>query len=201
MAVGQRDSAEAVLRSIVSFGFTVIDNGTSGIEEVIGSVVVAIGRDALQRFYVIQHDPRAALPALARPTRSMASSFERTVPRTAHDVQRRLLANIEDPAVPLGVRYESLANAQRTSCTNVRELLFGPSAETKQVVERARHTLARYPSEVALVELLTRPSYPGPDVSSSNPLRTLAVSSASVAGAVLQNPRLVSCTRLLTGRW
>ena len=79
----------------------------------------------------------------------------------------------------------------------MRELLFGPSAETRQVVERARHTLARYPSEVALVELLTRPS----DASSSNPIRTLAVSSASVAGVVLQNPRLVSCTRILSGGW
>jgi hypothetical protein len=201
MALGQRDSAEAVLRSIVSFGFTFVDNGTSGLEEVIGSVVVAIGRDALQRFYVIQHDPRADSPALARPSRSMAASFERTVPRTAHDVQRRLLTNIEDPAVPLGVRYESLRMLSGTSCINVRELLFGPSAETKQVVERARHSLARYPSEVALVELLTRPTYSAPDVSSPNPIRTLAVSSASVAGVVLRNPRLASCTRILTGGW
>ena len=201
MALGQRDSAEAVLRSIVSFGFVFIDNGTSGIEVVIGSVIVAIGRDALQRFYVIQHDPRAGLPALARPSRDDVASFNRTLPTSAGDVRRRLLANIEDPAVPLGVRYESLRLLSGTSCTNVRELLFGPSAETMQVVQRARHTLARYPSEVALVELLTRPSYPGPDVSSSNPFRTLAVSSASVAGVVLQNPRLVSCTRILTGRW
>ena len=52
MALGQRDSAETVLRSIVSFGFAFIDNGTSGLEAVIGSVIVAIGRDALHRFYV-----------------------------------------------------------------------------------------------------------------------------------------------------
>ena len=201
MALGQRDSAEAVLRSIVSFGFTFIDNGTSGLEEVIGTVIVGIGRDALQRFYVIQHDPRAGLPALARPSRELVSSFDRTVPRSAHDVQRRLLANIEDPAVSLGVRYESLRMLSGTSCTNVRELLFGPSAETRQVVEQARHSLARYPSEVALVELLTRPSYSGPVGSSSNPFQTLAVSSASVAGTVLQNPRLESCTRILTGGW
>jgi len=201
MALGQRDSAEAVLRSIVSFGFTFIDNGTSGLEEVIGSVVVAIGRDALQRFYVIQRDPRATSPALMRPSRDAASSFDGTVPRSADDVRRRLLANIEDPAVALGVRFESLRMLGGTSCTNVRELLFGQSAETRQVVERARHSLARYPSEVALVELLTRPSYATPEASSPNPIRALAVSSASVAGVVLQNPRLVSCTRILTGGW
>lgn len=201
MALGEPDSAEAVLRSIVSFGFTFIDNGTSGLEEVIGSMIVAIGRDALQRFYVIQQDPRAGLPALARPSREVVSAFDRTIPRTADDVQRRLLINIEDPTVALGVRYESLRMLSGTSCTNVRELLFGPRAETMQVVERARHSLARYPSEVALVELLTRPSYPAPNVSSPNPIRALAVSSASVAGVVLQNPRLVSCTRILTGGW
>ena len=201
MALGQRDSAETVLRSIVSFGFTFIDNGTSGLEEIIGSVVVAIGRDALQRFYVVQHDPRAGSPALARPSRDLVASFERTLPTSADDVRRRLLANIEDPAVALGVRYESLRSLSGTSCTNVRELLFGPRAETMQLVERARHNLARYPSEVALVELLTRRSYSAPDVSSPNPIRALAVSSASVAGVVLQNPRLVSCTRILTGGW
>ena len=199
MALGQRDSAEAVLRSIVSFGFAFIDNGTSGLEEAIGTMIVGIGRDELQRFYVIQRDPRAGLPALARPSQDVVSSFNRTLPTTADDVQRRLLANIEDPAVALGVRYESLRLLGGTSCTNVRELLFGPSAETRQVVERARHTLARYPSEMALIELMTRPSYSAPDVSSPNPLRALAVSSASVAGAVLRNPRLASCARILTG--
>lgn len=201
MALGQRDSAEAVLRSIVSFGFTFIDNGTSGLEEIIGTVIVGIGRDALQRFYVIQHDPRAGLPALAQPTRAAVASFNRDVPTSAGDVQRRLLANIESPIVPLGMRYESLQLFNGSSCTSVRGLLFGPSAETKQVAERARHTLARYPSEEALVELLTRPSFLSPDISSPNPIQALAVSSASVAGAVLQNPRLVSCTRILSGGW
>jgi hypothetical protein len=201
MALGQRDSAEAVLRSIVSFGFTFIDNGTSGLEELIDTVIVGIGRDALQRFYVIQHDPRAVLPALAPPSRDVVSSFDRGTPKTADDLQRRLLANIEDPAVPLGVRYESLRMLSGTSCTSVRGLLFGPTAEARQVVERARHSLARYPSEVALVELLTRPPYLSPDISSPNPFQTVALSSASVAGVVLHNPRLVSCTRILTGGW
>ena len=200
MALGQRDSAEAVLRSIVSFGFTFVDNGTSGIEELIGTVIVGIGRDALQRFYVIQRDPRAILPALAPPAREVGSSFDRGAPKTDDDLRRRLLADIENPAVPLGVRYESLQMLSATSCTSVRGLLFGPSAEAMRIAERARHSLARYPSEVALVELLTRPSYPGRELS-SNPLQTLALSSASVAGVVLQNPRLVSCTRILSGGW
>ena len=201
MALGQRDSAEAVLRSIVSFGFTFIDNGTSGTEELIGTVIVGVGRDALQRFYAIQHDGRATLPALAPPSKNAVFALDRGAPISAGDVHRRLLANVENPSAPLGVRFQSLQLLSGTSCTNVRGLLFGPSAEAVEVAERARHSLARYPSEVALVELLTRPSFAGPDVSSHNPIRTLAVSSASVAGAVLQNPRLVSCTRILTGGW
>jgi hypothetical protein len=200
MALGERDSAEAVLRSIVSFGFTFVDNGTSGLEELIGTVIVGIGRDALQRFYVIQHDPRAVLPALAPPSREFRSSFDRGAPKSADDLQRRLLANIENPAVPLGVRYESVQMLSATSCTSVRGLLFGPSAKAIRIAERARHSLARYPSEAALVELLTRPSYPGRELS-ANPFQTLALSSASVAGVVLQNPRLVSCTRILSGGW
>ena len=93
MALGQRDSAEAVLRSIVSFGFAFVDNGTSGLEAMTGSVIVPIGREALHRFYVIQNDPRADSPALARPSRSMADS---SLPYGPEDCPRRAAASVDE---------------------------------------------------------------------------------------------------------
>jgi hypothetical protein len=201
MALGQRDSAEAVLRSVVSYGFALVDNGTSAIEELIGTSIVGTGRDALRRFYVIEHDPRAGSPGLESPRRSAASESADAGPTSAVDAQRWLLTWIEDPRALLGKRFEGLRVLSASSCTSVRGLMLGPGAEVNGVIGRARHTLARFPSEQALVDLDARLPTWRDEARSSNPLQSLAVSSASVAGAVLRNPRLASCTRLFTAGW
>jgi hypothetical protein len=198
MALGQRDSAEMVLRSIISFGFSFVDNGSTVVEGLIGDVMVGVGRDALQRFYVIEHDPRASSPALAAPDRNALSSASRGVARMASaEERRRLLARIEDPATPFGERLAGVQALSAASCTNVRELLIGPSDDVSRVLARARQTVARFPSEQALIDLETRRASSLPDVSSLDPVQSLLVSSAAVAGAVLHNPRLASCTRIL----
>ena len=66
LAVGERAEAEAALRSIIGFGFAIIDNGTFVIDGLIGQVIVGIGRDALERFYTLTGDPRAAAVVAAR---------------------------------------------------------------------------------------------------------------------------------------
>jgi hypothetical protein len=200
MAIGQRDSAETVLRSIVSFGFALIDNSSGGLDELIGIVIVGIGRDALQRFYVIQHDPRASMSALLAPPRAIIAS---THPRGAHlsadDVRERLLARLENPHARRGDRFEAARALSFSPCTNVRDLILGPRAEVIDAVARASRTMPRYPSERALMELQTRPVVVSTGSISTGPLQTLAVSAASVPGALLGNPRLASCTLLLSG--
>lgn len=204
MAIGQPQEAERTLRSIVSFGFTMIDNGTSAMDELIGEVIVGIGRDALQRFYVLERDPRATLPALQAPVRLSGPSASERRARAqlpVDEARRRLLERINDPAVPRGERFEGMQQLSVSSCTNVRELMFGPRADVTDALARARHSLARYPSERALVDLSARSL----SVTNSQPwtglLQALAVSSASVSGTVLHNPRLAACTRMLTFNW
>jgi hypothetical protein len=200
MAMGHRDSAETVLRSIVSFGFALIDNGPAHIEKMIGTVIVGIGRDALQRYYVIQHDPRASMPALTAPPRaSVASGGGRSASHSADQVRQRLLARLENPRGPRGDRFEAARALSYSSCTNVRDLILGPRAEVIDAVARASRTLPRYPSERALMELQTRPLVVSTGSISTGPLQTLAVSAASVPGALFGNPRLASCTLLLSG--
>jgi hypothetical protein len=201
MAVGQRDSAETVLRSIVSYGFAMIDNGSTPIEGVIGAVIVGVGRDALQRFYVIQHDPRASLPALAPlPPATVSASRAGPHPST-EELRRLLLKRIENPAVPLSERFDGLRSLSVVSCTNVRELIFGPRTDVAEVIGRARRTVARYPSERALVDLDTRLPSLSRDHGTLTPFQSLATSAASVAGLVTHNPRLTTCTRILSGNW
>lgn len=203
MAMGQPAEAERTLRTTVSYGFALIDNATSAMDALIGQVIVSIGRDALQRFYRLQHDPRADLVALRAPVRSTgrpaASSLP--APMSLDEARRRMLARVNDPSVPLGERFEGMQNLSVSSCTNVRELMFGPRADVTAAFARARHTLARFPSEQALADLaLRQPSITG-DPHWNGLLQALAVSSASVGGAVLHNPRLAACTRILTYNW
>ena len=200
MSAGHRDSAETALRSIVSYGFAMIDNGTTSTEGLFGAVIVGVGRDALQRFYLIQHDPRAGLPALA-PVKSAPTAASRAVLQlSAADARRRLLARIEDPAVPLGERFDGLQNLSLASCTNVRELMFGPASDVTGVLGRAPNSVARFPSEQALVELQSRLPLAS-ESASLGPIQSVAASAASVAGVVTRNPRLATCTRVLTWGW
>ena len=82
-----------------------------------------------------------------------------------------------------------------------RELLFGPHADLRGVLARAPQTLARYPSERALIELQTRPLVLTGYYPSAGLISSTAMSVASVAGIVLNNPRLPQCTAMLMGNW
>lgn len=200
MVLGQRDSAESVLRSVVSFGFMLIDNSSNVLDELIGRVIVGIGRDALQRFYVIEHDPRASMTALRAPPRDVAGSNSPTIERvSAEESRRRLIARLDNPAVPLGERFEVLRMLSASPCTNVRELMFGPRADVTEAIARARRTVARYPSERALVDLMGRMPAPPYGDPSFNPFLSLPISAATISGVALHNPRLASCMLVLSG--
>lgn len=196
MALGQRDSAETILRSVVSFGFTLVDNGTSLIDELIGSVIVGTGQDGLRRFYVVTNDPRASMPALNPPAR-MPSTADPMRVDNVENTRRLLIARSQDPRTSPGERYEALHLLSGSACTNVRELLLGRRSDVADALRNASVNLARYPSERALVELLGRePEFPNEGLS-WDPFTGLAASAATVVGAVTHNPRLATCTRMI----
>ena len=196
MALGQRDSAETILRSVVSFGLTLVDNGTSLIDEFIGNVIVGGGRDGLRRFYVITKDPRASMPALSPPVKVDAAPAPMRAGNT-EDRRRLLIARSQDPKTAPGERYEALQALSASACTNVRELLFGRRSDVMDALRNASTHLARYPSERALVELLGREPDFTRETPNFNPVSDLAVSAATVVGTVLHNPRMAACTRLV----
>lgn len=192
LAMSQRDSAETVLRSIVSVGFTLLDNGTSLVDELIGNQIVGIGREALQRYYVITNDPRATSAAVQPPPRVSGPVGFRRGSRSGNtdEMRRRFIAIVDDPSTRRAERYEALQSLAVSSCTTVGQLLFGRSADVDAAFIRARHNLARYPSEQALVDLVDRPVDP---VKVGNPFTGVALSAATVAGTVLRNPRFATC--------
>ena len=197
MSLGQRDSAEAVLRSIISFGFVLVDNGTTWIDALIGNVIVGVGRDGLQRFYTITNDPRASDAGLAplKKTDGGAPRVRGQYP-PPDEVRARLIAAATTPGVPHAVRYEALTSLSVSACTNVPELLFGRRQDVDDAIAKARRELARYPSERALVDLIGRfPTLPSQN-GWGGPLDEFTTSAGTVAGAVLRNPRLATCARI-----
>ena len=198
MALGQRDSAETILRSVVSFGFMLVDNGTSILDELIGNVIVGIGRDGLLRFYVITNDPRASMPALSIPARVAATPNPMRA-GNMEDRRRLLITRSQDARTSPGERYEALHLLSASACTNVRELLLGRRSDVTDALRNASMHLARYPSERALVELLGREPEFSNEGTSWDPFTGLAASAATVVGAVIHNPRLATCTRMVGG--
>jgi hypothetical protein len=198
MSIGKPREAEQVLRSIVSYGFALIDNGTTTLDELIGTVIVGTGRDALRRFYVIEHDPRASLPELAMPVRGSVRRASVSKRVTSEDVRRQLLLELADPSVPRPERFEAVRTLSMMQCSNVRGLLFGQDDDVRHAIERARVDLARFPSERALLELETRMPSAAGVTGAASPLQSLLTSPATVAGVVLHNQRMGVCTLLLT---
>lgn len=197
LAEGRKDSAEAILRAVISYGFTMVDNGTTLIEQLIGNVVVGVGREGMRNFHVATGDPRATDPMLAPLSNSSATPSTRGSIRAVDEVRELLIARARDPALSRAERFETLGMLSGSTCTNVRELLTGPRAEVTGAFTEARRSLARYPSEVAMIDLLTRP--PSPDPMKTNSLvELLGVSAGSVAGAVLQNTSLALCSRIIS---
>lgn len=193
MSIGQKDSAETILRSIVSVGFALADNGTSAMDEMIGAQIVDIGREGLRQYYEIQGDPRAA--TLTPPQRR---NGQRDAERDPDAFRAVRVARLGNPTSHRGERFESLNFLAVSSCMNVRELIMGPRADVQAALDKARVDLPRYASERALVNLLEQTKTPQLPKDYVNPISDLAVSAASVAGAAFHNPRFAQCTRLLT---
>ena len=204
LAVGERAEAEAALRSIIGFGFAIIDNGTFVIDGLIGQVIVGIGRDALERFYTLTGDPRAAAVVAARvPSPGMTPGMPRSNTPTVEFVRERLLKMAGNSAEPRTIRYSALEALSLSSCTNVRELVFGTGSDIRQAYETAAQDLARYPSERAVLDLalhtIDRAGSAGTIASSpgGGVVARILVGASSVAGTVLDNPRMPFCTRAI----
>ncbi|MDQ6612954.1 MAG: hypothetical protein M3Y64_11010, partial [Gemmatimonadota bacterium] len=154
LAIGKPDEAQAALRSIISFGFALLDNGTSDLDALMGRVILGIGRDALSQFYAATGQP-IPLAQQAGFQLFKKNLVGRRPERVAQDVMRqRWIEEAGNPALPRALRLERLRQLSYSSCGNVREMLFGPDANIREAFSRASTTLARFPAQQAYLELL-----------------------------------------------
>ncbi len=180
LANARPDSAEHALRSTISFGFSMSDNATTLIEQLVGVVIVDIGRAGLQQFFEVTKDPRGALLA------ARVDSFT-TLSETPGD----------DSAMR-GLAIERAALAAVAPCTNVRELLFGLSDAHRAEMEATRRRFQRFPSDSALFDMIEAgPSRWTLSPASTGWIQRQFVAISRTAGRLLGNPRLGGCATVM----
>ncbi len=200
LASGNPAEAERVLRTIVSFGFTFIDQGVTSIDAMVGRMIVDIGRDGLYHLY-LQTGREELADRLAPPTpNEKPVTRPRTAPVDFETARARALALITDVRAPRPLRMGALEMlSYHGSCGSVRAMLTGPSDELRSALSSARESMARFPSEQSLFDLIERTMQYGPQVErDAGVVGRVASGTASLLSAVTGNPRIATCTRLAT---
>ena len=196
MAIGQPERAEASLRSIVSFGFAIIDNGSTLLDALIGRSIVDIGRDGLLQLYGVTGSAKGQAMA-AKLGGGWRAESERTA-MTAAQMRAKLLADATDPRVPRALRLQSLQQLSLSTCGTVRGMFLGASPDVAAAFEAARTTLVRFPSDQAYLDLVRDQTNRLPyEATLSGAGDRLMFGAATVTSIILDNPRVAACTRMM----
>ena len=129
---------------MTSLGFALVDNGTLLIDQLIGIVIVGIGREALLQFYVLTKNPAAAVLKASLDSIDTAATARAVATGTAATARTReqMIALVNDPIMLRGLRFEYLNSLAGLPCTSVRALITGPTQDVTTAFERARKELA-----------------------------------------------------------
>lgn len=197
LALNQPERAEAALRSVISFGFAMMDNGTSALDGMIGRVIVGIGRNGFEQYATYPREFPAGYDPTPGPKIKNTNYGALGESVSAEELRQQLLNDLSDPSVPRTIRYEQLSQLSLTSCNTIPEMLFGPGQETRDAFAQAASTLVRFPSEQALLDLILDQTNRIPETQVPSGLaQRLVVGAATVAATITNNPRLASCTKL-----
>jgi hypothetical protein len=211
LSEGREREAEQSARETIGFGFSMADEALTLIDGLLGVVIVGIAQQELQQLYELTGNPEgervraareaavaardAAVAAGAGPeSRTPGAQFDPVVVR--QDIARV----VRSRQLPRSIRVEALGTLGLAPCTNVRELIFGPDPELTALFAEAKRTLARFPSEQALIEMFrTAPErgfHADPRLPRRNWAARLGIGAAHVAGFLLRNERLPGCVEI-----
>jgi serine/threonine-protein kinase len=209
---GRVAEADTAVREVISVGFLMLDESATLIEQLLGAVLVGIGRGGLEQLY--RAEGRATEAAAIRSTVDSVYAIiqqldveRESLGRRTMDVsalRRRLTRGLTDSTTLRWLRWEYLIMASLVPCTNLRELVFGPAPDVEAAVGRARADLVRFPSEAELFRVLVEtPQRFRPELLGHRHLHRFAVGAARATGVLLGNDRLAGCIGMLLvgGLW
>lgn len=167
---GRHADAEETVREVVSMGFLLSDEAPFLMANLMGTVLVHRGGDALVRALALRGDAEAAatLDASARAAEKAAETMNvgRERRPAGQDFLESLPGIAEDPAALPGLRWDMVHLVTVFSpCANLRRVVFGPDEDYFTWLDRVRASLIRYDSEEAYFDLVMRglapPAEPG----------------------------------------
>jgi hypothetical protein len=156
---GRPRAAEERLREVISTGFLMMDEHQTLIGNLIGIVIIGVGRDGLEALYRAT-GRTAEAQAITEEYGRRLKGMPRAAPRTSrsrvdleeHLEQMTLLAGDEDTM--RGLRWELFAQAVTWSpFLNLHTAVYGPGEEYEAWVGRIRDDLVRYPGEEDLFDV------------------------------------------------
>jgi hypothetical protein len=184
-------AAEQDLRTVVSLGFVLVDNGATIIEALFGRIAISAGRAGLAQLAAERGDK--ALAALAvEPKEPPQKTYVKREPLPPID-REQALATLIDPSVPRSVRMERHFLAHYLQCNSTRELLFGMSDDMRATLDESRRQLARFPSEDALLRRHEAVFESLPSFVGARSGGMLLMGAATAASAITGNPRIAAC--------
>lgn len=159
---GQNQAAEETLREVISVGVLLSREGSTLVENLIGSVIAATGARALEDFYVATGRDADAAPL--RALREMFDQLERTsraLAGSGNGDLRQLMLAASRPEVPRGLRWEAVMTMQVASpCLSPHSTVFGRGTEYGRWMEEMRAGLVRYPADDSLFKAVARAGLP-----------------------------------------
>lgn len=192
---GEYAEAEAALRTMIAFGYAVLDDGLTWSEYAIGSFVLRIALRAMSQLAEVRGD--APLRELSRTTSAVD---ELDVMRRSREEQLadRVFAFIGDQRTPRASRGSLLLEfAPDIPCLTLRGVVMGRSASESARVAAARASLARTPLEHRLLATAERPDSaviaPNDTRWTRDPLAAAALGASVFTSHVTGNPRFAAC--------
>ena len=152
------DDAEEDIRTILSFGFLLIDEATGLFDTMAGAATLRIGHQALKEFLLLsgRNAEAGALPPVFAPGDST-----NTPPRTSEvgelaftEAVSDLYTMLGDSAITRGLRWQRMIELAYLPCETLTQLVLGPDAEFDEAFESARRLLVRRDSDAALFQLI-----------------------------------------------
>jgi hypothetical protein len=157
LADGRATEAERLLREDIGMGFVLME-GPTVLENLIGAVIVGIGRSELVALYEVtgRRAEARAISAETDPVRDPV--VEATTAKLRPEERDAFVSSvIRDETAPRGVRWEFAAvHLAYQPCSDLGQVLFGPSEQHRTKLEEARRLLVRTPGEEKLMRLAER---------------------------------------------
>lgn len=197
---GRTREAESWLRDPIGLGFNVMHYGLSRAETLVGSTILNNGLERLETFYRLtgragEADRIRAARDSARNATDRELERQDAARRPQDDLvtrnRRGLIGIIGDSTVPVSFRWSFVSNLTFQQCFNARELVFGPSEATTEVLRRFERQTLEVRGDSLWMRKMLDPPYAGSQGAASWIIGRV--------GRLVGSRRLAQCGAILSG--